>query len=151
MPTTFVTRKPVKAQPYALMPCRSRAAVGSAAETAIASNAISVMRMSRPRLVRRTSGAKIDCGPVRSPARSSIVTSPGCNLDRTSCRGGWRQPRRLVISSVSWGATWNRSPTTPKSASSKIGASASLLIATIVFEVCMPARCWMAPEMPTAM
>ena len=39
----------------------------------------------------------------------------------------------------------------PKSASSKIGASGSLLMATIVFEVCMPARCWMAPEMPTAM
>lgn len=27
----------------------------------------------------------------------------------------------------------------------------SLLIATIVFESFMPARCWMAPEMPTAM
>src|SRR5829696_8396197 len=32
----------------------------------------------------------------------------------------------------------------------KMGASASLLTATIVLEVCMPARCWMAPEMPTA-
>ena len=41
-----------------------------------------------------------------------------------------------------------RSPTTPKSTSSKIGASSSLLTATIVFEVCMPARCWIAPEMP---
>jgi hypothetical protein len=28
---------------------------------------------------------------------------------------------------------------------------ASLLIATIVLDVCMPARCWIAPEMPTAM
>ena len=45
----------------------------------------------------------------------------------------------------------NRSPTTPKSASSKIGASGSLFTAMIVLEVCMPARCWMAPEMPTAM
>src|SRR3954452_12656351 len=61
------------------------------------------------------------------------------------------QPLRLVISSVSCGATWNRSPTTPKSAISKIGASGSLLIATIVLDVCMPARCWIAPEMPTAM
>jgi len=32
----------------------------------------------------------------------------------------------------------------------KIGASLSLLIATIVFDVRMPAMCWMAPEMPTA-
>src|SRR5271165_2527987 len=32
-----------------------------------------------------------------------------------------------------------------------MGASGSLLTATIVLEVCMPARCWMAPEMPTAM
>jgi len=31
-----------------------------------------------------------------------------------------------------------------------VGASGSLLIATMVFEVCMPARCWIAPEMPTA-
>jgi len=31
-----------------------------------------------------------------------------------------------------------------------VGASRSLLMATIVLEVCMPARCWMAPEMPAA-
>src|SRR5687767_7141263 len=60
------------------------------------------------------------------------------------------QPLRLVISSVACGNTVLRSPTTPKSTSSKIGASSSLLTATIVFDVCMPARCWMAPEMPLA-
>ena len=32
-----------------------------------------------------------------------------------------------------------------------MGASGSLLIATMVFESFMPARCWIAPEMPTAM
>jgi hypothetical protein len=58
--------------------------------------------------------------------------------------------RRWSISSASCGITVNRSPITPKSASSKIGASGSLLTATIVFEVCIPARCWMAPDMPTA-
>src|SRR5580692_7973920 len=58
---------------------------------------------------------------------------------------------RFWICSVSCGTTWNRSPTTPKSASSNIGASASLLITMMVLDVCMPARCWMAPEMPTAM
>jgi len=33
---------------------------------------------------------------------------------------------------------------------SKMGASGSLLTATTVLEVCIPARCWTAPEMPTA-
>src|SRR5262249_11978289 len=63
---------------------------------------------------------------------------------------GAQEPWRRPISSVSCGTTLNRSPTTPKSASSKIGASGSLLITMMVFEVCMPARCWIAPEMPTA-
>lgn len=44
----------------------------------------------------------------------------------------------------------NRSPTSPISAISKIGASASLLIATMVPASLMPVRCWMAPEMPMA-
>ena len=61
-----------------------------------------------------------------------------------------RQPLRWLICSVAAGSTVCRSPTTPKSTSSKIGASSSLLTATIVLEVCMPARCWMAPEMPSA-
>src|ERR1700730_8380617 len=32
-----------------------------------------------------------------------------------------------------------------------MGASGSLLTATMVLEVCIPARCWIAPEIPTAM
>ena len=40
----------------------------------------------------------------------------------------------------------NRSPTTPRSAMRKMGASASLLMATMCFEDDMPARCWIAPE-----
>ncbi len=51
------------------------------------------------------------------------------------------QPLRLAMASCSCGATLNRSPTTPKSAISKIGASGSLFTATIVFDVCIPARC----------
>src|SRR5262249_34586508 len=57
---------------------------------------------------------------------------------------------RFPISSSSWGMTWNRSPTMPKSVISKIGASGSLLMAMMVLEVCMPARCWIAPEIPAA-
>ena len=60
------------------------------------------------------------------------------------------QPLRSLTFSVAAGRTVCRSPTTPKSTSSKIGASGSLLTATIVFDVCMPARCWIAPEMPLA-
>jgi len=34
----------------------------------------------------------------------------------------------------------------PKSATRKIGASGSLLMATMCFDDDMPARCWIAPE-----
>ena len=59
--------------------------------------------------------------------------------------------RRARSSSVSFGAICVRSPTTPRSAKSKIGAFGSLLTATIVPEPCMPTLCWIAPEMPSAM
>src|SRR5579875_187703 len=77
MPTTLATRKPVNAQPKAAKPCTSRAAVGSAADTAIASNAISVITVSRPSVVGRSAGAKIDRGvaAVRASVCSSTVTS----------------------------------------------------------------------------
>ena len=49
------------------------------------------------------------------------------------------------------GDTWKRSPTTPRSAIFRIGASASLLIATMRFAPFIPTTCWRAPLMPTAM
>src|SRR5204862_142905 len=61
-----------------------------------------------------------------------------------------QQPRRWRTSSVSLGTVSCTSPTTPRSLNSKIGAFASLLIATIVPELCMPTLCWIAPEMPRA-
>lgn len=61
-----------------------------------------------------------------------------------------QEPLRAFTASVNCGATLNRSPTTPKSLISKMGASESLLTATIILEVCIPARCWMAPEIPRA-
>src|SRR5215831_16966763 len=96
---------------------------------------------------------------VPVPARWLLLHGQSMRDRRTESKrrcpkghGGFsRQPLRLVSSSVSCGATVNRSPTTPKSASSKIGASGSLLMATMVLDVCMPARCWIAPEIPTAM
>ena len=58
---------------------------------------------------------------------------------------------RASISEMTSGTRSNRSPMIPKSAMSKIGASSSLLIATMVPAVCMPTRCCTAPEMPTPM
>ncbi len=58
-----------------------------------------------------------------------------------------RRPQSFSISS---GTILKRSPTSPMSATWKIGASSSLLMAMIVFKSFMPARCWIAPEMPIA-
>ena len=52
-PMTLATRNAVNAHPIAPMPCNSRAAVGNAAATAIASNAMRVTRIRIPALVRR--------------------------------------------------------------------------------------------------
>ena len=60
------------------------------------------------------------------------------------------QPRART-SSVSFGTISCRSPTTPTSQKSKIGAFGSLLIATMVPDPCMPTLCWIAPEIPQAM
>lgn len=50
--------------------------------------------------------------------------------------------------SVSSGTFSKRSPTRPTSATWKIGASASLLIAAMTLLSFMPAKCWIAPEIP---
>jgi hypothetical protein len=78
------------------------------------------------------------------------LTRPGPTRRCWTGRDSEIHPRRRTISSVSAGTTLNRSPTMPKSARSKIGASGSLLTAAMTLDVCMPARCWIAPEMPIA-
>ena len=60
------------------------------------------------------------------------------------------QPFFALMASVSLGTILLRSPTIPRSENSKIGAFASLLIATMFSADCMPTLCWMAPEMPAA-
>src|SRR5690606_17743893 len=62
----------------------------------------------------------------------------------------WSRLGNPQSAASSSGNSVNRSPTRPTSAISKIGASGSLLIATIVPASLMPVRCWIAPEMPTA-
>jgi hypothetical protein len=67
------------------------------------------------------------------------------NIDPTNGRA-----RILYSFSVSSGTILNRSPTRPTSATWKMGASSSLLMATMTFESFIPARCWIAPDMPIA-
>ena len=57
---------------------------------------------------------------------------------------------RAFRASISAGSTLWTSPTMPRSAIWKMGASGSLLIATMFFEPFMPTMCWVAPEMPHA-
>ena len=66
-------------------------------------------------------------------------------------RDGAQELARLRTSSVRAGTIWNRSPTMPRSAIRRIGASASLLIATMCFAPFMPTTCCSAPLMPAAM
>lgn len=102
--------------------------------------------------------------------RAAVVTVPPHQIDQTSSppltpipwtparagvtvgRPGWRHQSPTAYSlAVSSGTAWNRSATRPTSATWKIGASGSLLIATITLLSFMPARCWIAPEIPQAM
>src|SRR5205823_4572903 len=53
--------------------------------------------------------------------------------------------------SINFGTTLCTSPTTPRSATEKIGASLSLLMAMMFLAPFMPTRCCVAPEMPAAM
>src|SRR5438067_604217 len=74
MPTTLATRKPVNDQPYAAKPCRLRAAVGNAVATAIASNAMMVIRIRMPSVVIRYRGEKIESDRLEVLRFGSAVT-----------------------------------------------------------------------------
>jgi hypothetical protein len=75
-------------------------------------------------------------------------------LDVPHRRPVGKGPKRLsgpCRASRSFGSTLCTSPTMPRSATEKIGASGSLLMAMMFLEPFMPTRCWVAPEMPAAM
>lgn len=63
----------------------------------------------------------------------------------------WKRRQNYFIFSSISGTALNKSATNPQSETWKIGASGSLFMATIVFESFIPAKCWIAPEIPTAM
>lgn len=101
----------------------------------------------------RTRACKSRCRPSRRNGRSAPAPTkpgnPGPQEPRAPKNQGTRIPKapgpqiylRFFSSSVACGATLNRSPTTPKSAISKMEASSSLFTATMVLEVCIPALC----------
>src|SRR5437588_926983 len=90
---------------------------------------------------------------------------PGCGLSRAGSAGrapppGLRRPDsaeplraqlRALSASMSRGTTLCTSPTTPRSAMEQMGASRSLLMATMFLDPFIPTMCWVAPEMPQAM
>jgi len=93
-------------------------------------------------------------GPgIAHPGRRTpwLERQPGRLRGETPFACGDQPPFAALTALVSAGTISNRSATTPMSATSKIGASGSLLMAMMKFEPFMPTRCWIAPEMPTAM
>ncbi len=75
---------------------------------------------------------------------------PAAGVRLPAGSGRFCQPRALRAS-INFGNTLCTSPTIPRSATEKMGASWSLLMATMFFEFFMPTMCWVAPEIPHAM
>src|SRR6516225_4263006 len=72
-------------------------------------------------------------------------------IGRGKVRGPHHQPvPRCRRSSMTSGTMVCTSPITPRSLNSKMGAAASVLMATITFEFCIPTLCCTAPEIPRA-
>ncbi len=92
------------------------------------------------------------CSPRREPTSGSgaSIIAPVAP-PRWAERGGDHERQRALSASMSLGTTLCTSPTTPRSAMPKIGASPSLLTQTMLSEPFMPTMCWVAPEMPSAM
>src|SRR6266540_1293849 len=97
----------------------------------------------------RTDDQDADLDPLF--ARIRRLGNRLAQAERWRILGRARHALRCFTSSVSFGTISFRSPTTPRSANSKIGAFPSLLIATTTPELCIPTLCWIAPETPTAM
>ena len=77
--------------------------------------------------------------PARRPGFVGVAVPASAGSDQRALRASIRAGRTLCTS-----------PTMPRSATPKIGASWSLLMATMFFEPFMPTMCCVAPEMPQA-
>lgn len=95
---------------------------------------------SATRQIRSSRGtASGEAPPSTKPGSTAVDTSLALGSRYLPCRA-----------SISLGTTECTSPTMPRSATPKTGASGSLLIAMMVPESFIPTRCCMAPEMPHA-
>src|SRR5207245_5049005 len=84
----------------------------------------------------------------RSPHANGFVVGVGFHGQQAALG---HRAFRVLISWVSCGTIFCTSPTTPRSAILKMGASGSLLMAMMVLAPFMPTVCCMAPAMPPAM
>ena len=96
-------------------------------------------------------GRRASMTPTGSTSRNARSAPATRSSKRASITSGVPQPRRALISSITFGTTASASPTIPRSARRKIGASPSLLIAMIRLAPFIPTTCCVAPLMPTAM
>ena len=109
-----------------------------------------------PTSIRSSSGIGRRADHVaRDRTGAGIRWGTGGMSGRSLARIAWRRsdaqpPFFALIASVSLGTILCRSPTTPRSENSKIGALGSLLIARMFSEFCIPTLCWIAPEIPAA-
>ena len=94
--------------------------------------------------------------PFRAVARQrpthadGLIVGMGLDCQQAQLAGA-HLPLRARTSWINCGTILCTSPMTPRSASLKIGASGSLLMAMIVFAPFIPTVCCIAPEIPTAM
>ncbi len=86
---------------------------------------------------------------LQKPRHASKGRRRGLRQNRVNSRSLLRQ--RALSASMSFGTTLCTSPTMPRSAMPKIGASPSLLTQMMLSEPFMPTMCCVAPEMPSAM
>ena len=84
--------------------------------------------------------------------RATATPTPGRWSEAATTRARAGQVYlRCWRASISLGSTLLTSPTMPRSAIEKIGASWSLLTAMMFLALFIPTMCWVAPEMPAAM
>ena len=107
-------------------------------------------RRGRRRRSRRRPRSARPPGSVGGPITSARVERRRELAGRDGRHRLAQPPFFALIASVSLGTILCRSPTTPRSENSKIGAFWSLLIARMFSEFCIPTLCWIAPEMPAA-
>ena len=118
------------------------------------SSCISLLAQARPAgpppTIATPTSIRSSTGSVGRVITDAESNGGGNSLGATAPGHLTQLPFLALIASVSFGTILCRSPTTPRSENSKIGAFGSLLIARMFSEFCIPTLCWIAPETPAA-